>query len=244
VFGTPFKDEFDSRLLHDKRGVLSMANSGAHANKSQFFITFQATPHLDNMHSVFGQVVGGLLTLQVIEQTGTSNHPNPGLATEASQQQISASIKGSKDAPLSDIVIVGTVVFNSPWEEASMLARTDVAARIATRLRSAGTGACAGTGVSAIASTVSASSSSSSSVAGTDIGDRAEKRRRLEDPSDAHAMELQRRFLETEGMRTQQDMLVAARASASAVALPNRQLPPSRSAAPAKKNNYGNFSAF
>lgn len=69
AFGrVPFRDEFDSRLLHSTRGVLSMANAGANSNGSQFFITFKEAKHLDNKHSVFGRVAGGLAVLGAIEE--------------------------------------------------------------------------------------------------------------------------------------------------------------------------------
>jgi peptidyl-prolyl cis-trans isomerase B (cyclophilin B) len=104
IYGKPFEDEF-SPNLHNFRGALSMANSGANTNQSQFFIVQRkvtgddvnqwmqrnkldaglqklyqetgGTPWLDNKHTVFGQVFEGIEIVDKIAQVEVDSAAKP-----------------------------------------------------------------------------------------------------------------------------------------------------------------------
>ena len=94
-WGKTFTDEFEGPLVHDSRGILSMANKGKDTNTSQFFITYRAVPHLNRKHTIFGRVIEGLDTLKRLEDI-------PG---------------DDKDRPTEQCEIEDVVVYVDPFEE-------------------------------------------------------------------------------------------------------------------------------
>ncbi|XP_020718823.1 RING-type E3 ubiquitin-protein ligase PPIL2 [Bombus terrestris] len=108
IWGKTFEDEFKPNLVHQGRGILSMANAGSNTNGSQFFITFRSCRHLDRKHTVFGKIVGGLETLNAIEKIEVDN----------------------KDRPIEDIIIQKAQVFVDPFQEADEQLAAERAAEI------------------------------------------------------------------------------------------------------------------
>lgn len=76
IYGERFEDE-NFVKKHDKPFLLSMANAGPGTNGSQFFITTVETPHLDNKHVVFGEVVSGKSLIRKIEMAKTVANDKP-----------------------------------------------------------------------------------------------------------------------------------------------------------------------
>ncbi|XP_073952765.1 nuclear cyclophilin protein Moca-cyp isoform X2 [Choristoneura fumiferana] len=76
IYGGTFEDE-SFELQHDKPYLLSMANRGKDTNGSQFFITTQPAPHLDNVHVVFGQVVSGAMLVRQLEALPVDRNARP-----------------------------------------------------------------------------------------------------------------------------------------------------------------------
>jgi peptidyl-prolyl cis-trans isomerase A (cyclophilin A) len=84
--GTPgyeFADEFQSGRKFDKVGLLAMANRGPNTNGSQFFITTSTPQHLNDRHTIFGEVVTGYDVVEKIAQVN----------------------RGAMDKPVKDVVI-------------------------------------------------------------------------------------------------------------------------------------------
>ena len=83
IFNSVFDDENFIRT-HSGSGLLCSANSGPNTNCSQFYITLDATPHLNGNNIVFGKVIHGMNIIREIEELHI----------------------GENDVPVADIIII------------------------------------------------------------------------------------------------------------------------------------------
>ncbi len=75
--GYKFADEIHPDLVFDRPYLLAMANAGPGTNGSQFFITTVPTPHLNRMHTIFGEVVSGSEVVDAISKVQTGRNDRP-----------------------------------------------------------------------------------------------------------------------------------------------------------------------
>ncbi len=70
-------DEFDLDLRFDRPGLLAMANAGPDTGSSQFFITEGTPTHLNNRHTIFGQVIEGQDVVDAIARVPRDDDDKP-----------------------------------------------------------------------------------------------------------------------------------------------------------------------
>eukprot|EP00986_Skeletonema_menzelii_P013372 scaffold7693_cov228-Skeletonema_menzelii.AAC.4 len=107
IWGGKFNDEFHADNRHDVRGQVSMANTGVNTNGSQFFITYERQPHLNNVYTVFGRVLDGWDTLDQMERL-----PVEGEA---------ATKKRNKFRPINPPVIKGVTIHANPLADSNII---------------------------------------------------------------------------------------------------------------------------
>jgi peptidylprolyl isomerase len=109
--GYKFPDEFDSTLSHTGPGILSMANSGPGTNGSQFFITLGPTPHLNNKHTVFGNVVEGQDVVKAIgDAPSRSDKPNTDIVMKSvTIERVGSSAKNFKSDQAAFDALLGSI---------------------------------------------------------------------------------------------------------------------------------------
>lgn len=70
-------NEFHQFLRHDEAGVMSIAAPQPHMGGSQFIITLQPLPGLNDRHDVFARITDGMDILREIAEVETDEHNRP-----------------------------------------------------------------------------------------------------------------------------------------------------------------------
>jgi peptidyl-prolyl cis-trans isomerase A (cyclophilin A) len=111
--GYRFMDEFNDSLVHDRKGILSSANSGPSSNGSQFFITHKPTPWLDGVHTIFGEVVEGMAVVDSIANVPVAMGSKPVDSVNMNTIKI---IRNGKEAKKFDAIQIMTDYFDNEEE--------------------------------------------------------------------------------------------------------------------------------
>ena len=88
--GYTFKDEVGPGTPRfNQVGRLAMANAGPGTNGSQFFVTVAETPHLNDRHTIFGQVTDGYDVVEAISKVETGAQDRPRTPVKIQRIEIS-----------------------------------------------------------------------------------------------------------------------------------------------------------
>eukprot|EP00877_Chromochloris_zofingiensis_P014813 jgi/Chrzof1/9586/Cz04g08140.t1 len=83
VYGGQFKDDPGGLALkHNRKGLLSMANTGPDTNTSHFSIMMGPAPHLDGKYTIFGEVVEGFEVMDAINALSHGKKDNTATAED------------------------------------------------------------------------------------------------------------------------------------------------------------------
>merc|ERR1740121_198393 len=91
-------------ILHDRPGLLGMANHGKDTNGSQFYITLRELPFLDGKSVIFGRVISGMRTVLKISKMETQNErPVKDVSICAAEEQSTVgSLQKAMDAEMEE----------------------------------------------------------------------------------------------------------------------------------------------
>ncbi len=71
-------DEVVASRTFDEPGLVSLANSGPNTNGSQFFITYDATPQLNEGFTIIGRVINGMNVAESLQPRDPQQNPDAG----------------------------------------------------------------------------------------------------------------------------------------------------------------------